>query len=120
MQTILVIDRDPHYREYLRLVLERAGYAVRALADGSTLRQTLAAGPIDAVVVDIDPLGDAAGEVIEPLRALAPDLPVIAMSGDNPGPRTSRRLGVRVVIAKPARSHDIIAALMRAMVVPPR
>jgi two-component system OmpR family response regulator len=115
MATILVIDPDPHYREYLRLVLERAGYAVSALADGASLQQILGAAPVDAVLADVDP---PAG-VIGTLRALAPGLPVIAMSGDNPDPSAASRFGADAVIGKPARSADIVAVLLRVLRAPP-
>ena len=110
MQTVLVIDPDPHYREYLGLVLERAGYAVRALADAAGLAAALAAGPVAAALADIDAPGIVAG-----LRSAAPGLPVIGMSGDNPDPGAATRLGVEAVLGKPSRSSDIIAALLRAL-----
>ena len=120
MQTILVVDPDQHFREYVKLVLQRAGYAVHALSNGGASSRLLRDLAVDAVICDVYlPDADAA-ETMLAFRAVAPQLPVIVMTGSGLGPDDARwqtltALGVRQVIAKPARPQEILAALRLAL-----
>jgi CheY-like chemotaxis protein len=119
MPSILVIDDDDDFREYLKLVLERLGHAVLTLPNGAGLGAVLATARIDAVVTDLY-MPDRDGiETVRHLRSLAPQIPVIAISGaglaDDPCVRAMRMMGASVVLEKPVRAPALIAALERVL-----
>ena len=53
MPKILVIDNDDLFRQYLTVVLRRAGYEVRSLSDGAGFLGAMKEEAFDAVVTDL-------------------------------------------------------------------
>src|SRR5438445_7375770 len=105
MPNIVVIDDDPDFRDYLALLLERAGHAVRTLPNGAGLRAVVSAHRVDAVITDLYMPEQDGIETVRQLRAIAPDMPVIAVSGssvaNDPCLRAIRLMGAAAVIGKP-------------------
>jgi two-component system chemotaxis response regulator CheY len=115
MPSILLIDDDHDFRDYLRLVLQRYGHQVVTLPNGAGLSKVLENVRIDAVITDLY-MPDRDGiETVRQLGLLAPEIPVIAISGagvaDDPCVRAMRMLGASVVLEKPIRAPALIAAL---------
>ncbi|CAG8865937.1 Transcriptional regulatory protein OmpR [Pseudomonas fluorescens] len=52
-RSILLVDDDQDIRELLHTYLSRAGFQVRAEADGHGFRQALEASPCDLVILDV-------------------------------------------------------------------
>jgi DNA-binding response OmpR family regulator len=78
---ILVMDDDERLRPVLRTALEGAGYEVLEAADGEAGLRLYREHGADVAVVDIFmPLRDGL-EVILTLRAEAPQVKIVAMSG---------------------------------------
>ncbi len=76
--TILIADRNPNIREFLKREMTAEGYQVRLARNGKeVLRWVYHQGPLDLLIVDPD-LPDA-GEVplLEKLSNRIPTLPVI-------------------------------------------
>jgi DNA-binding NtrC family response regulator len=119
MAHILAIDDDEGFRDYLTVMLERAGHAVCALANGASAAQVVAAGGIDAVLTDLYmPRADGI-ETIRALRAVSPDLPVICISGGgwesrDPCLKIMQVLGA-VVLEKPLRREELLNTLDRLL-----
>jgi DNA-binding NarL/FixJ family response regulator len=78
---VLVADGDGNSRRDLTSLLESAGYEVTSVTSGTRALQ--AAGEIDPSIVLLEiPLGDLSGyEVCRTLRAQAPGLPIVFVSG---------------------------------------
>jgi CheY-like chemotaxis protein len=81
MQRILVIDDEIGIRRALRTVLERAGYEVREARSGQDALQLWREEASDLVITDIHMPDKDGIETILELRALSPDLPILAVSG---------------------------------------
>jgi PAS domain S-box-containing protein len=79
---LLVVDDDELNRDMLSRRLRRAGYDVVAVADGQACLDTLAATPIDLVLLDIMMPGMSGLEVLARLRAqpATAKLPVILVT----------------------------------------
>ncbi|RDI38038.1 response regulator transcription factor [Falsibacillus pallidus] len=53
MATILIVDDDPHIRELIRVLLAKEGLATVEASDGESALESLAANPIDLIILDI-------------------------------------------------------------------
>lgn len=76
---LLIADRNPHVREFLKREMMAEGYRVRLVKSGQEL--TEAAGnpenPPDMVIIDPD-LPDANGlSLIRQLRGIFPEMPIL-------------------------------------------
>jgi CheY-like chemotaxis protein len=113
---VLVVDDEPAVRRIARVALESSGYAVIEAGDGeealATFRRVRAG--VSAVLLDMTMPRLSGSETLRQLRGLAPDLPVLLMSGfaeeefsatDTPG-RTA-------FLAKPFRVAELRARLAR-------
>jgi len=100
---ILVVDDEADIRELLTEYLEMKGYDVEDACDGQDAIDRFAASPADAVVTDIRMPRLDGLRLIERLRAVDPDLPIIAMTG-HLAPEDleeARTLGADTVLKKP-------------------
>ena len=79
---ILVVDDEPAAVEWLKALFEGARYEVRSSFDGTTARAITTAWRPDIVVADLL-LPDVAGtELVESLKRIDSDLPIIVLTGD--------------------------------------
>jgi signal transduction histidine kinase/DNA-binding response OmpR family regulator len=79
---VLVVDDTPMVRSTVRKLLEHDGARVEVAEDGeAALARFDADPPFDAVVLDVTMPGMDGLAVLEALRARAPELPVVMMSG---------------------------------------
>jgi CheY-like chemotaxis protein len=90
MRRILVIDDEVSIRRALRTVLELAGYQIREARNGQDAVRLWREEESDLVITDIHMPDKDGIETILELRALSPDLPIIAVSGS--GEKKSRDL----------------------------
>jgi len=89
--TVLVVEDDEGVREFLAVVLERAGYTVLLASDGE---QALTSGDdarVDLLISDVVMHGISGKELATRVRQRRPDLPVLLISGY---PRADLRLEV--------------------------
>src|ERR1051326_2609735 len=81
-RTILVVDDDRSVRGYLSDFLTSCGYIVECLESGDQALARLAAGNIPSLLVlDIVMPGISGIEVLENLKKMNSNLPVIVLSG---------------------------------------
>jgi two-component system, chemotaxis family, chemotaxis protein CheY len=111
---VLVADDDRSIREYLRFLLEQAGYQVEEAEDGEVEVRKFSEGAFDLVVTDISmPEKDGIEAIIE-MRAVKPNAKIIAMSGVA---RSERLLEIAQmyradrVIKKPFESEEFLTAV---------
>jgi signal transduction histidine kinase/CheY-like chemotaxis protein len=121
---VLVVDDEHYIREVTQAALEAMGIDSSAASDGREALELMRAlssqgapGAFDAVIIDLTIPGGMGGlEAIGPLRALAPDLPIYAMSGYSDGQAMAdpRSLGFTGFLAKPFRKEDLERILSSA------
>jgi CheY-like chemotaxis protein len=88
--TVLVVDDDAAAREYVRDVLEKAGYSVREAADGQTALQAVQKAMPACIVLDLVMPGLSGFDTLRALRKEHPDLaPVVVLTSmEGGGTRT--------------------------------
>jgi two-component system, chemotaxis family, chemotaxis protein CheY len=117
---ILVIDDDPLMRSSLRTVLEGKGYAVDTLPDGRRAPAMVEQTRPDAVITDIVMPESEGIETIVAIRAVAPDLPIIAISGGGQILEAefldmALQLGATAALRKPFELAQLMATLERLL-----
>jgi DNA-binding response OmpR family regulator len=113
---VLVVDDDAAVREMLRLVLDEE-YAVLDAANGRTALALVLAQRVDLVLLDIL-MPDVDGlEILQELKALAPDLPVIMTTAVKTVRTTvaAMKLGASDYVTKPFHREELLAAMRRAL-----
>lgn len=115
---VLVIDDDPHFRAYVRGVLEESGHRVDPEDGFSALASVRASRPA-AVLLDVNMPRLSGYEVCRSLREEhGPDLPLIFVSGE----RTESfdrvaglTIGADDYLAKPFAADELLARLRRLL-----
>jgi CheY-like chemotaxis protein len=116
--TILIVEDDAHDREHLASALERAGYAVEAVATGAQAVERGQTRMYDAITLDLL-LPDMTGlEVLQQLRATRNTnvpivlITIVAEKGAVAG------FAVHDILPKPLDEAALVASLARAGVTP--
>jgi CheY-like chemotaxis protein len=123
MSRSLIVDDEPGVRRSRGIVLTRAGYDVHEAADGLQGQQLCRELEPDLVITDMQMPGADGIQTIAALRAWAPRLPIIAISG---GDQTARLgvlgsaglLGAISTLHKPFTVAEVLAAVAAAL--PPK
>lgn len=114
MATILIVDAQKEFRDVLHSVLTSYGHEVVAAETGANALDTLKTISPAAVILDLALPGTMPGiEVLAKLRAAAPALPVIVVTGYMPTDLESRarELGVVDVLRKGLKMDIIMQAI---------
>jgi DNA-binding response OmpR family regulator len=120
MSHILVIDDEQLVANAIATMLTRAGHRVTVASNGDAGIAKFENDPADLVITDIVMPGKEGIETIRDLRRVAPQLPIIAMSGG--GMRSNydflsmaRKLGASEVLGKPFSNDELIALVTRCL-----
>ncbi len=115
----LVVDDEPAFGEMIRLILEEDGQRVKLAANGiealRIIREELQS--LAVVILDLRMPGVDGLAVLEELRELAPQLPVLVTTG-YAGPEEKQQAltrGARRVLEKPYRVAELRQALQEVM-----
>lgn len=112
---VLLVEDDDGLREALRDTLEHAGFRVIAAADGASALDLLASTDPALVLTDVKmPRLDGHG-LLERVRQIRPDLPVVMMSafGTVSGAVQALRGGAVDYLEKPFERSELIARVGR-------
>jgi CheY-like chemotaxis protein len=117
---ILVVDDDPGIRRSLSRVFERRGHQLQLAPDGGQGLRLWREGGADVVLLDIHMPEVDGIEVLVQLRGLAPELPVIVMSGGDQTQRLdllgdAKLLGAWALLRKPFTLDEVIEVVDRAI-----
>lgn len=115
---VLVVDDDDAVREAMLNLLTAAGYAAEGFGDGATLLAAAHAHLAHCAVLDIH-LNDGDGFTLaERLRAGAPHLPLIFITGDE-DPRLDERAGRAGALSLMRKPVDADCLLALIDAIPP-
>ena len=117
MASVLIVDDEPAIRETLREILVQHQYRVLTAADGREAMSLFLKerNSVRLVLTDLAMPVMGGVALVRALRALDPDLKVIAMSGlDDDDKRTElAALGVGDVLMKPLHPAQLLGAMRR-------
>src|SRR5246127_5767431 len=78
---ILVVEDDPAVQKALRRLFETEGYAVETQSDGRSALDSFQLAAPAAVVLDLRLPKGSGRDVCKEIKALAPTLPIVVLSG---------------------------------------
>lgn len=109
---ILVVDDDPEIRHLLTQYLEKNGYRVTAVAEGSGMHMTLERTHVDLIVLDLMLPGVDGLELCRDLRARS-KVPVIMLTarGDEMDRVLGLEMGADDYLAKPFSARELLARI---------
>jgi len=121
--TVLLVDDDPDFLEQHRLLLERAGYHVRAATSEAEAVALLDEGAIDAAVLDLMLEHDDGGFVLaHRIKRRWADVPVVLVTNVTAetgmrfgGGKDGRWLKADAVLSKPIRIEQLTRELNRLL-----
>ena len=116
METVLVVDDDQAVRRLASRILSEAGYRVIEAGHPEAALAEAAATRVDLVLTDVFMPGMSGAELASHLRADAPGLPVLLMTGAPDGIRPVNGSGNPVeVLAKPFLAAELLARVGRLL-----
>ena len=117
MTRILLAEDDDSLRGFLTRALERAGYEVRACADGEEALEALPEAEWDLLLTDIVMPGADGIEVARQAAVVQPDLRIMFITGFAAvalAAKESAPQGAKV-LSKPIHLREIVAEVERMM-----
>lgn len=120
MATILVIDDDLETRRVIRRMLESAEYVVIEAENGRVGLASMQATSVDIIVTDMVMPEMEGVEMISTVRALWPEIPIVAISGAGWCRHTdflpmATQIGADQVLTKPFLAETLLAAITSAV-----
>jgi two-component system NtrC family response regulator len=116
-ERILFIDDDLAGREVALFNLRKAGYEVRAAADGDEGLSAFSADPFDLVVTDLKMPGMSGMDVLRAVRERAPEVPVLVITafGNVETAVEAMREGAYDFIGKPFHRDQLLLSVGKAL-----
>jgi CheY-like chemotaxis protein len=109
LKNILIADRNPHVRRFLKRELEAEGYRIRLAESGiEVLKWAFHPDPLDLIILDPDFPDTGAGQLMDKLKDRIPPLKVVihAFLSDYAAPRD--KLSADAFIEKGANSSETL------------
>ncbi|HLO26567.1 MAG TPA: response regulator [Geobacteraceae bacterium] len=115
--TVMVVDDDPYVLESLTTLLAELGFAVHGFNSGYEALAWFHAGPVDVVLTDINMIGVTGIELLEKIRAVDRETPVILMTAyaELDMAVLAIKKGAFDFIIKPYDPHYLIHALEKGV-----
>jgi DNA-binding NtrC family response regulator len=113
---VLVVDDEPLIRWSLAELLTEGGYAVTEASDGASALAQASDERFDAIVLDFRLPDSNDLHLLERIRELQPNVPVVMMTAYGTPEMTSGalELGAYRVVAKPFDVHDMVSLVAEA------
>ena len=119
MARILIVDDDPHMRSVCSRVLSKAGHTVTCAEAGDQGLKEIgsSANPFDVVVLDQLMPGMSGMETLAGIKAIAPGLPVIIITGSATEETAAEILGLGACdcLPKPFIPEQLRNAIRKAI-----
>ena len=109
---LLVVDDDPELRELITHFLQRQGYDIVAVADGTAMDRALASRDIDLIVLDLMLPGEDGLSIARRLKNTS-DVPIIIVSahGEDVDRIEGLEVGADDYMAKPFNPRELLARI---------
>ncbi len=116
MARVLVVDDSQLERVILASIIERAGHECHFASGGLEALEAYLRGGLDILVTDLE-MPDGGGlELIEGLRAMLPEAPIIVVSGMRPEVLAeAESKGAFLALSKPVDPQELIEAIAHAI-----
>ena len=112
---VYVVDDDEDVRYSVKILLERAGFAVRDFPDAqSCLAAASDSEQFGCLLVDMHMPGLSGVDLLRRLKALGVQVPAIVMSGNYHLESELAGLDVFQVLSKPAPTEDVLGWVGKA------
>lgn len=117
MSTVLVVDDKEILRDSVAVALRRPGFAVVSAGDAASALEVIARKRPDVVVTDLKMPGMTGIELIERIREVDEDLPIILMTAYGTIETAVRalKLGAFDYITKPFEGDELVVSVKRAV-----
>src|SRR4051794_16969465 len=117
MNNVLIVDDKEMMRDSVGATLQRAGFAVTTVDGGQAALSAIAARRPDAVVTDMRMPGMTGVELLERIRQIDDDLPVVVMTAFAAVDAAVKaiKLGAFDYITKPFEGDELVIAVKRAI-----
>ncbi|HKJ98273.1 MAG TPA: sigma-54 dependent transcriptional regulator [Desulfotignum sp.] len=117
METILIVDDEKHYRLVLSEVLQEEGYASFTAASGMEALDLLHSQVIDLVLTDVKMPGMTGIDLLEKIKEITPELPVIIMTAFGSVEKAVEAMhkGAYTFILKPFENETLIAHIAKSI-----
>ena len=114
---ILLADDDPSLRRVVQVKLQRNGYTVEAVADGSTALEVLELDSFDLLLSDIRMPGIDGIELLKTVRARWPELQIVLITAHAAVPQAVEavKLGAFDYITKPFEDEQLFKTVEKAL-----
>jgi len=116
-QTVFVVDDDAGMRESMTLMLEQAGFHVRAFANAQAFLDTCGTEELGCLVLDLRMPGMSGLDLQRTLTQLGYSLPIIFLSAFGDVPATVRAIkgGAADFLEKPVSMGVLIGRIRQAL-----
>ncbi len=117
MKRVLVVDDKDMMRDSVAATLGRAGFEVEAVCDGPAALAAIASRRPDAIVTDMRMPGLTGIELLEQVRRIDDELPVVIMTAFGTIDTAVRaiRMGAFDYLTKPFEGDELVIAVKRAV-----
>jgi DNA-binding NtrC family response regulator len=114
---ILLADDDPSLRRVVQVKLQRNGYTVEAVADGSTALEVLELDSFDLLLSDIRMPGIDGIELLKTVRARWPELQIVLITAHAAVPQAVEavKLGAFDYLTKPFEDEQLFKTIEKAL-----
>jgi two-component system, NtrC family, response regulator AlgB len=111
--TLLILGDEARSRRLLAFGLVDEGDVVTCAESAAVLRSLSLPGEFGAALIDWEMKATSAKQLLEELRELDPELPVVATVADELAARAARQAGAVCALLKPFSTEDLRALLKR-------
>jgi len=117
MATVLVVDDKESLRDSVGFTLQRAGFTILSAPNGEAALEVVAKRRPDAMVTDLKMPGMSGVELIERVREIDDDLPMVLMTAFGTVDTAVRAIksGAFDYITKPFEGDELVIAVKRAI-----
>ena len=116
---ILIADRNPNVREFLKRELTAEGYRIKIAASGAeVIRSAYANNLIDVIILDPDLPGDIDAALIKTLRSRVPAIPLIIHALSQDMTDDALTAGREIFVEKQANSIEQLKKIVNTIIHP--
>jgi two-component system NtrC family response regulator len=117
MDTILVVDDEANYLTVMQALLEEANYEALTALSGAEALKVAAQSDLDAVLTDMKMPKMSGIELLDEIKRLYPDIPVILMTAFGTVEKAveAMKKGAFDYILKPFKNEEILVTIAKAL-----